>query len=99
MFIHVVFFWCKPETPESVKQEMITYCNEVMSKLPVVKQVKAGKAVPSPRPVVDGSYDVGLCVVFEDKAGHDAYQPHEIHQAFVTKFKQHWDKIKVYDFQ
>lgn len=99
MFIHVVFFWCKAGTPETVKQEMITYCRQEMAKISVVRNVNAGTAVPSPRDVVDGSYDVGLCVMFDDKAGHDAYQPHEIHQGFVAKFKEHWDRIQVYDFQ
>ena len=99
MFIHVVFFWCKPETPDSVKQEMIKYCREQMPAISSVRQVYAGTAVPSPRDVVDSSYDVGLCVLFADKAGHDLYQPHEIHQAFIARFSQHWASVRVQDFQ
>lgn len=99
MFIHVVFFWCKPGTPESVKQEMLKYAHEVMPKIPSVKQVWSGKSVPSPRDVVDSSYDVGLCVVFADKAGHDLYQPHELHNEFVRRFKDHWNRVRVFDFE
>jgi hypothetical protein len=99
MFVHLVFFWCKEGTPDSVKQAMIRYCREEMAKLPMVKSVSAGVPVPSAREVVDGSYDVGISVSFADKAGHDAYQPSEIHQGFVKQFKEHWAKIRVYDFQ
>lgn len=99
MFIHVVFFWCKPGTSESVKQEMINYCREQMPKVPSVKQVFAGKSVASARDVVDSSYDIGLCVIFDDQAGHDHYQPHTIHQGFVARFKDHWAKVRVQDFQ
>jgi hypothetical protein len=99
MFIHVVFFWCKEGTAESVKQEMIRFAHERMPKIPSIKNVWAGKAVASPRDVVDSSYDVGLCVVFADKAGHDAYQPHEIHQKFVNRFKDHWTRVRVQDFE
>lgn len=98
MFIHVVFFWCKPGTPEAAKQEMIQYAHEQMPRIASVKQVWAGKSVASPREVVDSSYDVGLCVVFDDQAGHDLYQPHEIHQGFVKRFNSHWAKVRVQDF-
>lgn len=99
MFIHVVFFWCKDGTPDTAKQEMIRYAHEQMPSIPSVKHVWASKAVPSPRAVVDSSYDVGLCVVFADKAGHDSYQPHEIHQEFVRQFQGHWERVRVQDFE
>ena len=98
MFVHVVFFWCKPGTSESAKQEMIKYCREQMPAISSVRQVYAGTSVASPRDVVDSSYDVGLCVLFDDKAGHDLYQPHEIHQGFVARFKHLWDRVRVQDF-
>jgi hypothetical protein len=99
MFIHVVFFWCKPGTSESVKQDMIRYYREEVPKVATVKQTFAGKAVASPRDVVDSSYDVGLCVIFDDKAGHDFYQTHKIHLAFVSRFQDHWARVRVQDFQ
>ena len=99
MFMHVVFFWCKAGTPEGVKQEMIRYCREEMPKVSSVKNAWAGKSIASAREVVDSSYDVGLCVCFADQAGHDLYQPHAIHQEFVRRFKDHWAKVRVQDFQ
>lgn len=99
MFVHVVFFWCKDGTGDEVKEQMIHYAREIMPQIPQVKQVFAGRAVASPRPVVDSSYDVGLCVLFDNKEGHDAYQPHELHEAFVKRFKDHWARVRVQDFE
>lgn len=99
MFIHTVLFWCKPGTPEQVKQDMIRYAREQMPAIKTIRHIWAGKAVPSARDVVDGSYDVGWCVVFDDQAGHDFYQPHEVHEKFVQLFKSHWAKVRVYDYQ
>lgn len=99
MFIHVVFFWCKPGTSEEAKQAMIDYAHKEMPKISSVRHVWAGKMVPSARDVVDTTYDVGLCVVFDDQAGHDLYQPHAIHQRFVQLFNSHWSKVRVQDFK
>lgn len=99
MFIHVVFFWCKPGTSSEAKQAMIDYAHKEMPGIPSVRNVWAGTMVPSGRDVVDASYDVGLCVVFDDQAGHDQYQPHPIHLKFVEQFKQLWTKVRVHDFK
>ena len=98
MFIHVVFFWCKQGTSDSVKEAMMRYCREEMPKVPSVRHVWSGRSIASAREVVDSSYDVGLCVVFEDQAGHDLYQPHDIHLEFIKRFKEHWDRVRVQDF-
>jgi hypothetical protein len=47
---------------------------------------------------VDNSYDVGLCVVFEDRAGHDFYQTHPLHLEFIAKHKPNWERIRAMDF-
>ena len=39
----------------------------------------------TPRDVVDNSYDVGLCVVLDDSAGHDVYQEHPLHKEFIAQ--------------
>lgn len=97
MFVHCVLFWCKDGT-ESLQQEMIRYAHEQMTRIPSVKHVWSGKSVASARDVVDSSYQVGLCVIFEDKAGHDAYQPHAIHQEFIKRFSSGWNKVQVFDY-
>ncbi len=99
MFVHVVLFWCKPGTPETVKQAIVDYAHKQMPTIPSVRHVWAGRSVASARDVVDSSYDLGLCVIFDNQAGHDVYQPHDIHQNFIKLFSSHWAKVRVFDYK
>lgn len=49
------------------------------------------------RPIIDDSYSVALTVICRDVAGHDAYQVHPIHLAFVEQFKTFWNRVQIYD--
>ena len=42
--------------------------------------------------------DVALCVIFADKAGHDAYQTDSLHEQFIARNKEHWQRVVVRDF-
>jgi hypothetical protein len=37
-------------------------------------------------------------VILEDKASHDLYQTHPLHQEFITRNKAHWERVRVMDF-
>lgn len=99
MLVHLVFFWCNENASPADKERLLTDCRTLLPQVPTVKQLWAGTAVPSPRPVVDGSYDVGLCIIFDDKAGHDLYQDHPLHKQFIDRNKPHWKQVQVYDFE
>ena len=98
MFTHVVLFWQKPGTHADQRDALLRDCNALLSKIPTVKHLWAGPAAMTPREVVDNSYDIGLCVVFEDRAGHDVYQKHPLHEQFIANNKAHWERVQVYDF-
>ena len=56
--------------------------------------------VPSPRPVVDQSYQVALNLVFATKQAQDDYQTHPLHTDFIEKaFKPNCARVVVYDFE
>jgi len=99
MFIHVVLYWLKPGTPDSERESLKKDGVEMLKQIPSVRHIWTGKPAMTPREIVDNSYDVGLCVLYDDRAGHDAYQPHEIHQQFMAKHKPHWQRVQIYDFQ
>ena len=99
MFIHSVYFWLKEGTPATEQAALIASCNELLTKIPSVKQLWAGKPAMTPREVVDNSYSVGLTVILDDDAGHDVYQKHEKHLEFIAKHKAHWQKVLIYDFK
>ena len=98
MFTHVVLFWLKPDAPAGAKQQLLDDCHNLLSKIPGLLAFDAGAPAGTPREVVDNSYDVGLLTAFADKAGHDAYQTHDLHQQFIARNKPNFGRIVVYDF-
>lgn len=98
MFTHIVLFWFKEGTPSSAGGVVLADCEQLLKRIPSVRHLWAGRAAMTPRPVVDNSYDVALCVVYDDQAGHDAYQEHPLHKQFTARHKEHWKRIQVYDF-
>ena len=98
MLVHMVFFWVKPDAPESARQQLREDCTAMLSKIESVRHLWAGRPAMTPREVVDNSYDVGLCVVLDDQAGLDVYQVHPLHKEFLARHKPHWSRIVVYDF-
>ena len=96
MFVHHVFFWLKENlSAAEVKQ----FEDGVMSLLHIehIKFGDIGRPAATDRPVIDRSYSYSLLLVFENKAAHDAYQPHPIHQKFVETCSPLWDKVLIYD--
>lgn len=81
-FVHQVYFWLKDaaDTPAFVEGlktlEPISYAIDMHIGIPA----------NTDKPVVDSSYHVSLLVLFKNKADHDAYQVHPIHEAFIAKY-------------
>ena len=42
-------------------------------------------------------FDVGLHVIFKDRAAHDHYQETEAHLKFIEENKAGWAKVRVFD--
>lgn len=98
MFSHVVIFWTKPELPEAA-DALIAGAEKYLRPIPLAKSFHLGHMVPSHRPVVDQSYQVGLHLLFEDKAAEAAYQVHPLHLEFVEKvFKPNCVRATIFDF-
>jgi hypothetical protein len=49
------------------------------------------------REVNDRDWDVGLHMVFVDKAAHDAYQDAPAHNQFIAENKDSWASVRVFD--
>ena len=99
MFVHVVYFWMKPSTPDAARKQVVQDCRTYLARIPTVRHLWTGRPAMTPRDVVDNSYDVGLCVVLDDSPGHDVYQEHPLHKEFIARNKANWDRIRVYDFK
>ena len=96
MFVHAVYFWLKDGmTLEETARfrggvESLRGCESV-------REMFIGVPAATSRPVIDRSYTFALVVMFDDLVGHDAYQEHPIHKAFVDTFGGYWTKVQIYD--
>src|SRR5665213_579262 len=99
MFSHIVVFWTDPSQPNAA-DELIAGANQYLKAIPGVLHFHAGKMSPSPRAVVDQSYQVALNLIFTSKAAEQSYQLHPRHIEFVEKvFKPVCKKAVIYDFE
>lgn len=95
-FRHAVFFKFKPSaTPEQVKEIEKAFA-ELPKKIPGVIGYEWGTS-ESVEKLNDG-YTHCFFVSFKDKAGLEAYLPHEAHKAFGAKLKPLLEKAFVFDY-
>lgn len=94
---HNVFFQLKDGTPENVKA-LVDACHKYLSVQPGIVFFAAGPLVPElARPVNVLDWHVGLHLVFESKAAHDAYQDDPTHNQFIAENKPTWASVRVFD--
>ena len=96
MLSHHVLFWLKAETTEEQKSAFRKGL-ESLEKIESVTNFHVGTPAPIDRAVVDTTYTFSLVLFFEHMAGHDVYQVHELHQAFLEEFRGLFDKVVIYD--
>ena len=97
MLAHVVCFTLKDRSPQSV-QRQLDACRKYLTGHDGVVFFGVGPRTPDlSREVNDKDFDVGLHVIFRDRASHDAYQTHPRHVQFIEENKAHWAKVRVFD--
>ena len=96
---HVIICWLKRPGSYEDRQRVIDACRTLID-IPGVTEVTVGAAIPSQRPVVDSSYDVGMIVRFRDETAMREYDQHPIHRAAVeTTIKPLVERFVIYDMQ
>jgi hypothetical protein len=99
MVSHIVIFWTDPAQPDAA-DELIAGVNKYLKDIPGILHFHVGKMSPSPRPVVDQTYQVALNLILSTKQAEQAYQSHPQHIEFVEKvFKRVCKKAVIYDFE
>jgi hypothetical protein len=96
MFAHIVYFYPRENAQPENAQELLAGL-KTLSQIPGLTLFETGLPAQTPRDVVDNSYLVALITAFEDVAGHDHYQDHPIHLAFIEKCHHLWSKVTVFD--
>jgi Stress responsive A/B Barrel Domain len=97
MLAHAVYFTLKDRSPEGVERQLDA-CRKYLTDHDGVVFFGVGTRTPDlSREVNDRDFDVGLHVVFRDRASHDAYQTHARHLQFIDENKVHWSGVRVFD--
>jgi len=79
---HVVLCWLKEPGNVQARQRVIDESKK-LGEIPSVLHVMAGTAIPSSRPVVDSSFDVGLVFTFRNQQDLRAYLTNARHQQLL----------------
>ena len=82
MHIHNVYFWLD-ETLDNEARTAFEQGLDSLIKDPAARGGHYGPPAGTDRDVVERSYTYGLVVIFDDLAGHDAYQAGEVHRRFL----------------
>lgn len=98
MLAHHVLFWLKADTTDEQKTAFRASL-ETLAGVETVKTIHIGTPAPIERAVVDTTYTFSLVLLFEDMAGHDVYQVHPLHKAFLEEFRVYFDRVVIYDAQ
>ncbi|MGB1127334.1 MAG: Dabb family protein [Opitutales bacterium] len=97
MLVHNVFFSLKGE----LDRDQVSHFRRGLESLKKIERAEAvyigTPADVAERPVLDNQYDFCLTVLLKDVAAHDAYQADPIHQAFISTFREFWEKVRVCD--
>jgi len=94
---HNVYFALNDDS-EAAQAEIVDECYTYLKNHPCVTFFAAGTLVAEhDREVNVRDWDVGLHVVFVDKAHHDLYQKAADHQTFIDRNKDNWKTVRVFD--
>jgi hypothetical protein len=96
MLTHHVLFWLKPETTEEQKT-FFKQSLESLKGIETIVSIHIGTPAPIVRDVVDRTYTFSLMIIFNDLEGHNFYQVHSLHKAFLENCRQYFDRVVIYD--
>lgn len=94
---HMVFFKLKDNSATEANR-LIAECLKYLKPHVGIAYYSAGvMAQEFNRDVNDQNFDVALHVVFNDLKHHDAYQESDMHNEFIARNKDNWEKVRVFD--
>ena len=94
---HNVFFKLKDNSAAKVA-ELVAACKKYLNVQPGIVFFAAGTLCADlAREVNVRDWDVGLHLLFVDKATHDAYQDDPTHNKVIDENKGNWAAVRVFD--
>jgi hypothetical protein len=95
-FIHHVYFWLKNPDSKEDKAKLVEGLKK-LSKVTTIKWFHIGQPANTNRDVIDHSYSISWCLMFDTDADQASYQVDPIHLKFVEECSSLWTKVTVYD--
>ena len=97
MIAHNVYFTLRDDSA-AARADFASSCAEYLGDVPGIVYFATGtRAEQYQREVNDLEFHVGLHVMLQDRAAHDAYQVHERHLAFIEANQAKWATVRVFD--
>jgi len=97
LLVHNVFFTLHDAT-DANRAKLAAACKKYLTGHPGTVFFACGTlATELTRPVNDRNFDVGLHIIFESQAAHDAYQVAKRHEQFIEENKATWKLVRVFD--
>jgi hypothetical protein len=96
MFVHAVYFWLRADLSAEERAKFVRGANSLRT-IDSVKHGWVGTPAATDRPIIERGYSYALTVVFDDEAGHDAYQTHPVHDRFREECSGFVDRVVIYD--
>ena len=96
MISHHVLFWLKADITSDQKTAFRKSL-ETLKNIDAAKFFHVGTPAPIERAVVDTTYTFSLFLAFDDLHGHNTYQNHTLHQAFLSEFNVFFERVVIYD--
>ena len=96
MFVHAVYFWLKDGLSDKDRDTFIRGVTSLTT-IETVQHGHVGTPADTNRPIIERSYSYALVLFFPDKAAHDVYQTHPVHDRFREQCATFWRKVLIYD--
>ena len=96
MFVHSVYFWLKDDLSDADRAAFVAGL-ESLATIDSVRFVHIGMPAGTDRPIIERSYTYAIVLGFDDEAGHDLYQEHDIHERFRQACSPFWSRVLIFD--
>ena len=93
-----MFFFSSRTPPKTRSEQLVQSAEKLLSHSDGIVSFACGERTADlTRAVNDTQFEVGLQIVFRDRASHDRYQEAPEHLEFIEKNKTNWAQIRVFD--
>ena len=99
LLVHNVYF-SLIDRSAAARQRLLEACRRHLPGHPGIVFFACGELCAElARDVNDRDWDVGLHIIFQDRAAHDFYQETEAHLTFIAENRATWAGVRVFDSQ